>query len=261
MARGGRSGGRGVRGRGRSSRPSPFTMERSLKRPSDAHGYYFGWNGTAYTAEEYKPEFSDGRVTDSEVNELLQELNANKHSDPVFCPMELWLVPLIMGCVGASIAIIASNMIQSTRSYSGTYVSTGTIPDTSAIIGMVLMGILGLVGICCVCVYAYKRAEKYMLLRLYHNHQVIEKHKSSVFGPKDCTLKMSTHQAYVIIEFNWKPRPAFAMVPQGYALVPTGGAGMIFPGVGTNPYQPVQMGDAAFGNTSAMYNQPPPAFS
>ena len=253
--------GRGGIGRGGRRGPSMFTIERSMKPPSDAHGYYFGWNGTSYTSEEYRPEFSDGRVSESDVHNLLQDLNSSRFNSPTFCPWELLFIPIVLGCIGGSIAILASNMVQTKTSVIRGTSTTGTIPETSAIAGMVVMGVLGLATIISICCFATTRARKYIFARAYHNQKIMEKHKTEVFGPKECNVRMSPHGSYIAIEFSWKPRPVMAVVPQGYALVPTGGAGAVFPGAGMNVYQPAQMAPAGYGAGPTMYNQPPPSFS
>ena len=259
MARG--RGGIG-RGRGRGGRVSYFNIERASKPPSDAYGYFLGWNGQAFSTEEFRAEYSDGRVSDSDVQGLIEELNNNKFVAPNLCPWELLFVPIILGCMGGSIGIIASNMISTDKDFfTGKITTTGTIPQESAIAGIVVMAVLGVACIITICCSANNRTMKHLLARAHKNLEIIEKHKTSVFGPKDCNLKMSPHGSYVIIEFNWKPRPAMAVVPPGYALVPTGGAPGAYAGAGMNPYQPSPMVPPGFGAGATMYNQPPPTFS
>ena len=231
-----------------------------MKPPSDVHGYYFGWNDKGYTSEEYRPELSDGRVTEPQVYSLLHELNTSKFSSPSFCPWEIWFIPLILGCMGGSIAILVTNMVQTKTSLtSEASTTTGTIPATSAIVGIVLMGVIGFVTIMATCLFATKRARKYMAARLYHNQQIIERHKLSVFGPKECSVRMSPQGSYIAIEFNWKPRPVLTAVPQGYGLIPVGGTGAMSSRNGTNPYQFGQVAPDSFGGAADMYNQPPPS--
>ena len=237
-----------------------LAIERSTKPPSDAYGYYFGGNGVLYTGEEYRPEFSDGRVSESDVQNLLQEINSGGYVQAL-CAWEMLFVPIILGCMGGSIAILASNMVQTETTLTRTEITTGTIPRASAIAGMVVMGVLGFASMVAICIFSFARQRKYELSKAYHKKKVLSKHQTEIFGPKDCNLRMSPYGGYIAIEFNWKPRPVMAVVPQGHAVMPLGGAGAIFPNVGMNVYQSSQVAPVGYGAGQHMYNQPPPTLS
>jgi hypothetical protein len=240
---------------------NPFTIERSSKRASDNHGYYFGWNGTAYTCDDYRPEYSDGQVTEADVQGLLQDLNKSNFSDPVLCPCELSFVPIILGCMGISITILSTNMVTTETDFStNRETQKGTIPVGSAIAGLVLMVLLGIGSVIVICYSANKRAANYLKARGYHISLIIQKHKNSVFEPKNCSLRMSPQGSFVIIEFNWKPRSAMAVVPPDYEMLGMGVVAPDFTNPTANRYQANPMMTPGYGGGPGIYSQPPPSF-
>ena len=209
----------GFRSSGRSRGPSAFSLELMAKPSSDMHGYYFPISNGTFDSSEYQPQFSDNRVSQSDIENLKNEMQKNPYIGIVCC-WEFLFIPLIMGCMGASIGLTASSIASS---FATAEKNEDSISFGEAMPAMMGMAFGGMLCIVCVCCFASKRIAKRIAAYAAFLNHVLTTQQQTVFGPKECTLTLSPHHSYLKIEFNWRPRPAMMMVPAGMMLVPQPG--------------------------------------
>ena len=154
------------------------------------YGYCFPRSTIGYDAYSFNPAFSDGIVTQQDIDGLMQDLNSipniqqDSSCDPICC-----IIPVVF--VVGGIILVAVGVSGSTA-----------INFVGPIVGVLIFGSL----ITVICILAKRQIEK---LNAFYKaiHEVIKKHQEGVFSSKNCTIRLMPYHTYIAIDFAWRPRP------------------------------------------------------
>src|SRR3990167_6976974 len=177
-------------------RISPMQMERFSKPASDLFGYYLGWAGTcgsgSYSGDEYNPALSDNIVPHDAVKNLLDELNANE-----FVALKIgiwfWMIAqlVIVACMMIPMGILLSSIKRQTYSRTSKLTTTtGSVEPQTAMMGIIVMMVLGLVAIIVLAVFMCIQRKKFNACREFYLAQIINKHQQEVFAHLQCTVSI-----------------------------------------------------------------------
>ena len=287
--------------RGGARRINFFQLELNTMPQSGMTGYYFPFNYelAGYDMSSYNSSYSDNTISQHEVAGFINEINALPETpvstcNCLSCLLALILPLCIFGMVGATLGIML-NLQRSTYVYNPTtgtssYQTTG-IPLTTAIISVVVIDVTLIAVLVTSIVCINKHTIQKALARKNAITQVINKYQPQ-FDAKNVILRLSTHGAYIAMEFKWRALNAgmlqlqaaqmllggqgFFAMPGGMGMQPVPGQAMLGmpggmpPGSGRGTFGMQAPGLAVQPNIyppgssvyqDSMYQNPPPVFS
>lgn len=194
----------------RRRRPSPYMMERMSMPQSGPFGYYFPFLSGNYDSSSYDPSYSEGQITQDQINTLMQAVNSYPLKDPQGGQCKMIIGVSIAMAVGLVLLIIGL-----------------AVGNTTFLVISIILFVLIVVGAIAGGVYyVYQRTKK----REAEFVPILDEQRKTTFANQNIVLKQSKYGTYIYIQFAWKgaANPASAglvpgQVPPQYNLPPTAG--------------------------------------
>ena len=169
-------------------RISQFDLEAATAPQTGTLGYYFPWNDHMETFDttSFNTQYSYGRISINDIDVLMRDINLIEDIKIQCCDsvgLLLCSIPLII------ILVSIVQLLQNSRNKNIFLIFGGLIA------AYILMMIIGTI--------MNKRQKDKQHKRKMNIVAVLAKHQSTTFEGKECILKVSTHGAYIAIEFSF----------------------------------------------------------
>ena len=189
-----------------------FKMDLSTMPQSGMTGYYFPYNQAlnGYDTSSYNSSYSENTISQAEVVALINEVNSLPETPVSRCSFLSWMQCLLSficmaGVTGCSLGIMVSlERTKVVQNPNGTYSTVHEGIPTAT--GIIIMAVIDIALIAATTI-AYKCIGKCIvqkaLARKNAINQVVMKYQPQFYA-KNSTLRLSTHGAYIALEFKWR---------------------------------------------------------